>query len=237
MILDVGTGTGIWAMDVADDYPDALVLGIDLSPIQPTLVPPNLEFQVFDVEETWNTPNRFDLVHTRVMNGFSIKSWPHFYEQAFISMRPGGWVENQEIDLNFTTDDNTMPADSAILRWQTLWNQGIESVGMTGRCYVDKIKQQMMDAGFINVTVRPYKIPSGPWPKDKRLREAGIYHHVGMFEGLTGLSMRVFTRLLGWSVEEMELLLMQVRAELKKRDIHKYLPLYASQPLLGPVED
>ena len=35
-ILDVGTGTGIWAMDVADDYPGAAVIGIDLSPIQPT---------------------------------------------------------------------------------------------------------------------------------------------------------------------------------------------------------
>jgi SAM-dependent methyltransferase len=41
-ILDVGTGTGIWAMDVADDNPQAHVLGIDLSPIQPTAVPPNL---------------------------------------------------------------------------------------------------------------------------------------------------------------------------------------------------
>src|SRR5450755_2992068 len=28
-VFDVGTGTGIWAMDCADDYPDAQVLGID----------------------------------------------------------------------------------------------------------------------------------------------------------------------------------------------------------------
>lgn len=34
-ILDVGTGTGIWAMDVADKYPNAEVYGNDLSPIQP----------------------------------------------------------------------------------------------------------------------------------------------------------------------------------------------------------
>ncbi|CCX05598.1 Similar to Ubiquinone/menaquinone biosynthesis methyltransferase ubiE; acc. no. Q3A209 [Pyronema omphalodes CBS 100304] len=32
-ILDIGTGTGIWAMDVAVDYPEAEVIGIDLSPI------------------------------------------------------------------------------------------------------------------------------------------------------------------------------------------------------------
>jgi methylase of polypeptide subunit release factors len=29
-IIDVGTGTGIWALDMADKYPSAEVLGIDL---------------------------------------------------------------------------------------------------------------------------------------------------------------------------------------------------------------
>ena len=34
-ILDIGTGTGIWAMEMADQYPDAMVIGTDLSPVQP----------------------------------------------------------------------------------------------------------------------------------------------------------------------------------------------------------
>ncbi|KAM5349494.1 hypothetical protein ACJ41O_005999 [Fusarium nematophilum] len=41
-VLDVGTGTGLWAIDFADKYPHASVIGIDLFPIQPTWVPPNL---------------------------------------------------------------------------------------------------------------------------------------------------------------------------------------------------
>jgi 2-polyprenyl-3-methyl-5-hydroxy-6-metoxy-1,4-benzoquinol methylase len=40
-ILDIGTGTGIWAIDMADQYPMAEVIGTDLSPIQPDWVPAN----------------------------------------------------------------------------------------------------------------------------------------------------------------------------------------------------
>ncbi|EPQ64713.1 hypothetical protein BGT96224_A20736 [Blumeria graminis f. sp. tritici 96224] len=42
-IVDMGTGTGIWAIDVGDQYPEAHVVGIDLSPIQPKWVAPNVE--------------------------------------------------------------------------------------------------------------------------------------------------------------------------------------------------
>lgn len=37
-VLDIGTGTGLWAMDMADRYPGGEVVGTDLSPIQPHLV-------------------------------------------------------------------------------------------------------------------------------------------------------------------------------------------------------
>lgn len=35
-ILDIGTGTGIWAMEMADQYPESMIIGTDLSPVQPT---------------------------------------------------------------------------------------------------------------------------------------------------------------------------------------------------------
>lgn len=34
-VIDLGTGTGIWAIDFADVHPEAQVIGNDLSPIQP----------------------------------------------------------------------------------------------------------------------------------------------------------------------------------------------------------
>ena len=92
-ILDVGTGTGIWAIDVADAYPAAEVVATDLSPIQPYYVPPNLQFEIEDADEEWTFKPKFDLVHMRLLNDTSFKDWWHIYRQAFKVLKPGGWVK------------------------------------------------------------------------------------------------------------------------------------------------
>ena len=48
---------------------------------------------------------------------------------------------------------------------------------------------------------------------------------IAMHEALQGLSIKVFTQCLGWSVEEIELLLMQVRQEWKRKRIHIWFPV------------
>jgi SAM-dependent methyltransferase len=52
-VLDIGTGTGIWAIDAAELYPGAEVIGTDISPIQPAWVPPNCKFEIDDAEKEW----------------------------------------------------------------------------------------------------------------------------------------------------------------------------------------
>ena len=64
-VLDIGTGTGIWAIDFADQFPSAEVIGIDLSPIQPDMVPPNLRFQIDDIRKEWSFRYKFDFIYIR----------------------------------------------------------------------------------------------------------------------------------------------------------------------------
>lgn len=47
-VLDIATGTGTWAVEMGDLYPEAEVIGTDLSPIQPAFVPPNVRFFIED---------------------------------------------------------------------------------------------------------------------------------------------------------------------------------------------
>ena len=83
----------------------------------------------------------------------------------------------------------------------------------------------MREAGFINITRLNFKMPIGPWAKDKMLREAGVYGYVNLMEEFYGLSVKVFTQLLGWQVEEHGVLLAQCRQELRRKDTHGYWPM------------
>jgi hypothetical protein len=60
------------------------VIGFDLSPIQPTWVPPNVRFEINDASaDDWAyLKNRFDFIYVRAMYS-SIADWPAFYRQAF----------------------------------------------------------------------------------------------------------------------------------------------------------
>ena len=84
-ILDIGTGTGIWAIEIAEEFPKAVVIGNDLSAIQPKWVPPNLTFEIDDVESEWSYSTAFDFIHTRHMD-FSIGDWPKLVANCFKSV-------------------------------------------------------------------------------------------------------------------------------------------------------
>ncbi|KAG8406016.1 hypothetical protein J3458_021359 [Metarhizium acridum] len=47
-ILDIATGIGDWAIEMADEFPDSRIIATDLSPIQPNYVPSNVRFYVED---------------------------------------------------------------------------------------------------------------------------------------------------------------------------------------------
>src|SRR4051794_33263013 len=82
-------------------------------------------------------------------------------------LKPGGWVECQEFSYKRSSDDNSIPSDSRITEWENLWTEGINKIGLKGHCDPNLVMQQMHDAGFINITRLMFKMPIGPWPRDK----------------------------------------------------------------------
>lgn len=156
-IIDIGTGTGIWALDTAEALPNSEIIGTDLSPIQPSWVPSNVKFEVDDAEQSWTYPaDHFDLVHTRIMNAF-LQDWDGFLRHAHHHLKPGGWVELQELSVNVTSDDGSLAEDSNLREWykneEKAWNKIGLSVSLTG----EEIKTWLEKAGFVNIEISRFK--------------------------------------------------------------------------------
>lgn len=160
-VLDFGTGTGIWAMDFADEHPDSTVIGTDLSPTQPDWVPPNCKFYVDDVESDWiyGQDERFDYIHGRNMCG-AITKYDKLYQSAFANLNPGGWMEMQDFEAwIWQIDDPEGKGIPTITRWLGLIDQA--SVMMGNRFnVVTEQKERMIKAGFVNVRDDVYQVRS-----------------------------------------------------------------------------
>ncbi|KAF2141606.1 uncharacterized protein K452DRAFT_351184 [Aplosporella prunicola CBS 121167] len=218
-VLDFGTGTGIWAIDFADEYPDCNVIGTDLSPIQSVWVPPNCHFLVDDVEAEWDENQTFDFVHGRTMSG-CIKDWSNLYAQTYKNLNPGGWVEIQEFEIGYSCDDDSYPtkAPTLALYIESL-NKASEAIGRPMNVARHQ-KQWMTEAGFVNVTDDVYEAPMGPWTQDDKLREVGKYTLIHVLEAIEAYCLALFTRVLDYRPEEVQVMMAKMQKEYKDPDVH-----------------
>jgi hypothetical protein len=201
------------------------VAGVDLSPIQPDSVPPNVEFFIDDVESEWNFHTKFDLIYGRMLTG-SIRDWPKLMAQAFDNLNPGGYIELCDSVNPLQSDDGSLKEDSALLKWSQLLDQASEKLGASLGSAKD-YERQLTEAGFVDVTQIEFKWPLNSWPRDPKYKELGQWNYVNVLSGIQAVSLMLFTNVLGWPVAEVEVLLSQVRKDAKNRDIHAYWPVRA----------
>lgn len=104
-VLDIGTGTGSWCIALAESgqVPYARITGIDLSPIQPETVPPNVFFEVEDcTDEEWARPHdSTDFIHCQFLMG-ALQDYEALIAKARSYLVPGsGWLECRELDFMY----------------------------------------------------------------------------------------------------------------------------------------
>ena len=230
--LDVGTGTGIWAIDFSDRYQDAIVHGTDLSPIQPKFVPSNCEFFIDDSQDEWMyPPNHLDFVHIRGLFG-SISDWPALYKQAYGHLKPGGYIEHIEISIDVKSDDATVKPDNPLVTLSDFFTTAGRITGQTFRIS-DHMKQDIQDAGFVSVIKKVYTAPIGGWSKDPKLKWLGALTLLAFDAGLDGYALATLTRVMGWSPDAVYVFLTQVRAAAQNRRMHSFHDIkvvYAQKP-------
>ena len=170
-ILDIGTGTGIWCIEMGDAYPDAEVIGNDFSPVQPQMVPRNVKFEVDDVEAPWTHPTKFDYIHCRLMAG-SIADWPKLIQTCYDNLKPGGILEMQDGDFLIYSEDGSYTGS-----WYEKWNIEFARAGrIAGRGVRPgpEFEGWIRAAGFENIHQEKYRIPFGVWPKDRHMASSNF---------------------------------------------------------------
>ncbi|CAF3526880.1 unnamed protein product [Fusarium graminearum] len=220
--IDIGTGTGIWAIEFADQFPNASVIGTDLAPIQPSWVPANLQFQIDDCTQEWTIPpNSLDYVHMRWLVG-SIADWTALFKEAYKSLKPGGWVETYEPSATVESDDNSVLPGSAMSQWQKFFVEGGRKMGRPFTVFQDELqKKAMQEAGFVDIEERNFKNPVGGWPKDPEAQSIGQYTQATLEQDGKGTVLHMATAL-GWSEEEVTVFISHLRREIRSPKIHAF---------------
>ncbi|EFX03766.1 methyltransferase type 11 [Grosmannia clavigera kw1407] len=218
-VVDVGTGTGIWAIDFGDAHPEATVTGFDLSPIQPSLVDDFLLDWTFE-------ENSLDFVYMRWLVG-CVPDWAELCKNAYRCLKPGGWIESFDSNGYYLSDDGSVKEGTAIFQYGEFFRLGAEKIGLKASFHVvrDELQRKGMEAaGFVNIHEKNIKVPGSEWPRDPKQKEIGMFAQAAV-DDIEGLVSLMATEL-GWTPAEITVMAAKMRRELRDPNIH---PHYVSK--------
>ncbi len=156
-ILDIGCGTGRWTMEMAVEFPQAQVVGIDL--VLPDSAaslghgleqkPENAFFLEGDILKGLPFDDAsFDFVYIRLMfTAIPASYWPALLDDMIRVTRPEGWIESVE---SWATVSDTYPASHTINEW---FNELLRQRGLDPKIAC-KMPEMMRARGLEQVTTR-----------------------------------------------------------------------------------
>jgi ubiquinone/menaquinone biosynthesis C-methylase UbiE len=212
-ILDVAAGTGIWGKEMAQQFPQARVVGLDLENIKKSgQVPPNYEFVRGNLLERLPfRDNAFDLVHQRLVLASAVpfERWMDVFKEFLRVTRPGGWLELAEVGVEVNPPG---PLTRHFFEW------GIEASKPRGLCprEIPRIDHYLSEAGAINVGSRYHDVPMGSWGG-----HIGTMMETNLLSAFQGLKALYTER---GSAEEFDRLLMQLPDEW--RSLRSYIRFF-----------
>jgi SAM-dependent methyltransferase len=225
-VIDVGTGTGAWAVEFAAAYPDAKVLGTDLSPIWPKEnVPRNCTFKLHNAEEEWvweQEGKRFDLVHGRMLL-MGIHDWAAFFRKAYEQLKPEAWLEvsNPEFPMYAHETSKIKGEESLFVRGSELIRDAAGKNGID-TSMASKYRLMLEEQGFVNVREESLQWPGSPWARGKEEKRIGEWMVPNMKAFVRPSAQTLLVKRLGWTIGQVDELVDAVEKEFEDKEDRFY---------------
>lgn len=159
-ILDVGTGTGQWAQDLAEEFGDALVVGGDQGlPWARRTASTYLHVRLNVLRGLPFTDGAFEYVHQRLLRtGIPTPAWPAAVRELTRVTAPGGMVELGESTERW---GNLGPAATRFFNLLREYGSqhGLDTQGPPGLDLAGFLR----DAGLEEIGERQVTVPIGEW--------------------------------------------------------------------------
>lgn len=175
-LLDLGCGSGLWAIEVAQQYPEMQVVGVDINASLIKYVrsyahvrkaDKNLKFAVMDVLKPLDFPDEsFDLVNERTLfSSLRPGNWPPLLEECKRVLRPGGILRLTELERSMTTS----------AAQERYWDIYSDALQRTGRSFsqdgkrigiIPHLSRLLHEAGFQAIKARAHTTVVAPWSDD-----------------------------------------------------------------------
>ncbi|KAI9596798.1 S-adenosyl-L-methionine-dependent methyltransferase [Syncephalis fuscata] len=167
-ILEVGSGSGTWAKEMAEEFPQSEINCIDISPeLSTTKLPSNVKFETMNaLEGIKYEDNTFDYVHMRLLcAAMPENSWPVVIKDLTRVCSTGGTIELVETNAQ-------------------LQNPG--PLGQEVNVWIDGIPQMIQEAGLQLETEHYVELPLGEW-----CDQVGRQGWLNMLEVVNSLSAKI----------------------------------------------
>ncbi|KAJ4040440.1 hypothetical protein NW761_009877 [Fusarium oxysporum] len=149
----------------------------------------------------------------------AIDDWKKLYRQAFTHVRSGGWVESLEIDIETHSENPKIEKDESHIfkKCCKLFFERGRKTGRTWEIARDGRQEECMrEAGFTDVFSKSWKLPVGGWPQDKKLKQIDLYNGAFIDHSVDAFAIFPIGEILGWSKEEVTVLVSQMRKALRE---------------------
>ncbi|PGH06208.1 hypothetical protein AJ79_06596 [Helicocarpus griseus UAMH5409] len=236
-ILDLGCGTGMWAIEMATKYPHAYVLGIDLAAMQPLERPPNCDFQTpRDFETPWFLgDDSWDIIHLQMGCG-SVSNWARLYSRIIQHLRPGtGYFEQVEIDFEPRCHDE-LPPDQPLYQWYKNLKEATDAADRP-IAHNRSTPHMLKEAGFVDINHLMIGLPLNTWPDEKYEKEVGKWHNFAFSDSTYSLILGPLSRMKGWSIDHIDQLAQEARAQAFDKRLRTFnlLHIYTARRPDNPI--